>query len=280
MRTMITSRTALFVLLVVSLFVVANSDKTRAQQPLVRHKTFSGPYDSEYPYPIAEGKAGQKDPAALAEIRQSMSATALPEQTGIEAQGVLTRGSGKTERQSSASFVIENGSRFRMDVQEKDNTSSIRIDGRAGQAKWGNKTIESLDDIEFGYPLALPSQLLEIASRKDAAVVDDGVFVVGEHRMNKVTITLFMPRLGNPVSSSFYFNASTHFLEKSTFVNHSATNRSLEYLEIVTYEDYRQDQSVMIPHEYLETVNGQLVMTMKITGASVTSRHDDSYFTF
>jgi hypothetical protein len=251
-----------------------------AQQLNAHRKTFIGPYDSEYSEPVAEGKIGEKDAAAMAEIKQSVAAVALPEREGIDAHGLLTSGSAKSEQQFPASIAIENDGRFRMDVQKPGGVFSIRLIGHDGRARRETGVTDTLNDIDFGNPLSMPSQLLEIANRKDAAVVDDGLVVIGDYRMHKVTVTLFHPQLGDPVAASFYFDSVNHLLQKSALVNHSATSSSLKYLRVVTYGSYGMEKAVMFPHEYSETVNGQLIMTLKITSANLTSRRNDSYFTF
>ncbi|MGA2654124.1 MAG: hypothetical protein ABSF28_26685 [Terracidiphilus sp.] len=256
------------------------SDIALAQQPNPQRKTFIGPYDSEFPYPVAEGRIGEKDAAALAEIKQSVGATGFPERAGIEAQGLYTNGSAKTEQQFPASVAIEKDGRFRLDVQKRNGIFSIRLALRSGQAMRESGLTYTVHDIDFGEPIAMPSQLLEVADREDAAVVDDGDVVIGDYRMRRVTITLFHSQMGDPAAAAFYFDPLSHLLEKSVLVSHSGTNRSLEYLKVITYGSYRAEQGVTLPHEYSETVNGQLIMTLKITSANVTSRHDDTYFKF
>lgn len=261
-------------------FELVDSHFVDAQRSKSINKTFTGPNDSEFPYPTQEGKMGQSDPAALAEINQSVASSLVPEHAGLEVTGTLTSGPGDAQQQYPVSFVIDNGRRFRLDIQKPKGTRTLRIDGDKGKAKQGNDTIQELEDIEFVNPLGLPSLLQEIAGRKDASVVDDGVFVVKDHSMNKVTITLFRTRFNVPVSASFYFDSATHTLEKGVFVEHSLGNRSLKNLMVMTYGGYRKDQSVLLPHEYSETINGQLLMTLKVTTTAITPGHDNSYFSF
>jgi hypothetical protein len=252
----------------------------RAQHSRVRMKTFSGPNDSAFPYPTQEGTLGQKDPTALAEIKASVTASLLPEHTGLEVTGIVTTGFGNNQQQCPISFAVDNGSRFRLDIQKSNGMYSTRINGGFGRFSQNDKAPQSLEDIEFVNPLALPELLLELANRKDAAVIDDGTLIVDEQSLKKVTITLFQARYGDPVSASFYFNSTSNLLEKGVFVGHSAGDRSLQYLKVMTYGDYRKDQSVLLPHLYSETIDGQLTMSIKVTNTSITSSHDEAYFSF
>lgn len=251
-----------------------------AQQSRPPMKTFWGPNDSAFPYPAQEGTSGQKDPAALAEIKASVAASLLPEHTGLEVTGILTSGFGNNQQQYPVSFAVDSGSRFRLDIQKRNGIYSTRIDGRAGRFSQNDKAPQSLEDIEFVNPLALPELLLELANRKDAAVIDDGSLVVDEESLKKVTITLFQTRYGTPTSASFYFDSASNLLAKGAFVGHSAGNRSLRYLKVMTYGDYRKDQSVLLPHKYSETIGGQLTMSVKVTNTSITPSHDKAYFAF
>jgi hypothetical protein len=272
--------TVLVAVLVTPLVIAGEVDMASAQQPNIRTKTYSGPYDSEISYPIVEGRIGQKDPAAMAEITATVASISLPEQSALELKGFVAHGSRDSDQRRPASLVIESGSRFRMDIQESYGVGSVRISGGIGQMKRLNGATEPLVDIEYGDPLALPSQLLNIVDRADAAVIYDGRLVGGGRTMDKVTVTLFRPRVGGPLAASFYFDPETHLLEKSVFVDRGAINHSLEVLRVVSYGDYRKEQSITVPHEYLETVNGHKLMTFTVTETDVTVRHDDTYFVF
>jgi hypothetical protein len=251
-----------------------------AQQQKEPVKAFYGPYDTEFSYPASEGTTGRKDSVALEEIKASAASSLVPEHAGLEVTGTLTSGSGNDQQQNAVSFAIDNGRRFRLDIQRAEGTRTSRVRGDSGKTMQSGKTPEELEDIEFVNPLALPSLLGEIADRKDAAVIDDGTVAISGHSMNKVTITLFQSWFGSPVSASFYFDSNTHLLEKGVFVEHSAGNRALKFLVVMTYGDYRTDQSLLLPHEYTRTVNGQMTMNLKVTNISITSGHDDSYFSF
>jgi hypothetical protein len=251
-----------------------------SQQPQTRIMPFVGETDTEYPYPAQEGGSGQKDPTAVACIQKATASSLVPDGSAIEVIGTLTSGSGNTEQHYPVTIAIDHGSRFRMDIQEPDGLHTLRISGADGKTKQGEKTTQEVEDVEFVNPLGAPSLLAEISKRSDAAVIDDGIFTVDNHSMEKVTVTLFQTRYGGPVAASFYFDSTTHMLEKAAFIEHSAGNRSLKSLLVIAYGDYRTEQSVLIPHKYTETMNGQVVGTVTVTSASITGRHEGSYFSF
>jgi hypothetical protein len=56
--------------------------------------------------------------------------------------------------------------------------------------------------------------------------------------------------------------------------------QSSQFLQVITYSDYRQVKGVLVPFQYAESDNGQLTMTFKATQISVSSGHDNSYFQF
>jgi hypothetical protein len=251
-----------------------------AQWPVAHTKTFHGPYDSEYPYPAIEGKSGQKDAVALARIEQATKLTSIPDGMGLQMQALLKKGSEKVGQQASAAVTIEHPRLFRMDVEENGGTRSLRIVGENGQVKRATGSVEPLDQLDFGELLTLPSHLFELASRKDAAVTDDGPVTVGDLRLDKMTITLFKSKSGKPISMSLYFDSGTHLLKKSVVTRYSAMNPYLESLKVATYDDYRAVESLMVPYKFSETANGQPMISITVNSASLAARHDESFFKF
>lgn len=251
-----------------------------AQKAKSHPRVFSGPYDGDLPYPSQEGVIGQKDPAAMAEIRLAMTADTVTAQAELEIAGTITEISGNNQQAYPASLAVGTDGRFRLDLKKNEGIRTLRINGDMGKVKQGNQVASDLEDSEFYNPLAIPFLLSEVASRKDASVVEDGPVTLDGRHMNKVTITLFQVRYGGPISASVYFDSDTHLLWKSVLVEHSLGNRSLKYLTVTTYEDYRRDQSILLPHDFSETVNGSATMRFKVTSMSITPNHDASYFSF
>lgn len=272
--------TPIFIVLLLQPWVLLFSSTGKAQQVKHGGKTFSGASDTEIPYPSPEGTSGQKDPGTLSEFKSYLAQSSPPEDKGVDAVGVLTSGPINNQEHFPVSFAIDSGNRFRLDITKADGLRSFRINGAGGHIQEPGQSLPELGDSEGLDPLAFPMALLELASRKDASLVDDGVVTVNEQTMRKLTITLFDTRLGNPTAVALYFNNSDHTLRKSAFIEHSHSNQSLEYLKVTTYGDYREEESVLLPHEYSETINGEPTMSLKVTSISIATSHDDSYFSF
>lgn len=279
-KAIVMHRKELFTSLILVWIAIVEIAGSSAQQRSARVRTFAGSYDSEYSYPIVEGKAGKRDLSAVDEIKQATDETTLSEGLGIEAKGLVSVGTGKTERQYSVSLAVEKHGRFRMDSGEGDTQRSIRSGKNGVQVKQGNGLTGTLNDVEFGDPLALPEHLREIINREDSSVVEDGLVSIDKQHFNKVTVSLFNTKTGIPVAASFYFDTETHLLRKSVFSQHVVANNHREYLKVVTYSDYRTIQSVLYPLEYTESVDGQLLMSLKLTSAHMAASHNESYFTF
>jgi hypothetical protein len=274
------SRSLLVALLVVPLPILVTPLIVHPQGNNTRHKAFAGPLDSECPYPIIEGTAGRKDPTAISQIDQFSAFVPLADGQGVEGKGTATFGSGKNARQLQASFDIEAHGHFRMDVEEGNAVRSLRMTGDRAQARRGDGPIEEVNDSDFANPLAIPLQLKEVANRQDASVIDDGIVTVNDRQLSRITITLFRTHIGNPVAASFYFDPQTHILTHAAFIGHSGTNQALVYLKVVTYASYKRVESALLPTEYVETMDGQPLMTLQLSSANLSASHSGSYFTF
>jgi hypothetical protein len=79
-------------------------------------------------------------------------------------------------------------------------------------------------------------------------------------------------------AASLYFDPNAHLLLKSVVVNHSLTDAALQYLQVTSYEQYKQVSSIMTPSRITQTVNGQKVMVLDATDIGVSSQHDTVYF--
>lgn len=252
---------------------------TSSQQMKEKRRTFFGPSDQDIPYPSQEGKPGERDFGAMEEIKAATASSIVAENSALDMKGTLTIGPKDNAQELAVSIAIETDLRFRLDIEKDSGTQTSRINGNIGQVKQGKNTPQALEDIAFVSPFSLPMLLPQIADRKDAAVVDDGVVQIGNQSLHKLTITLFQTRFG-PDAACFYFDPRTHTLQKGAFLEHSVGNRTITYLTVVSYGEYRKEQDLLLPHWYSQTMDGQPVMTILVTSASIAARHDTSFFSF
>ena len=252
----------------------------KAQQPKHPLRTIYGSTDADIQIPLPEGIPGQKDPSALSAVTDYINQSLSPKDKEIDVVGVLTLGSGNGQERLPVSFAIASGNKFRLDVMGGHGLRSFRINGSEGHIQEPDQKAVGLGDSEGLDPLAFPMALLDLVHRKDSSLVDDGIATIDEQKLHKLTITLFSTRLGKPIGVALYFNTGDHTLRKSAVIEHSRGDDSLKYLKVTTYGDYREEDSILLPHEYSESINGQPAMSLKVTTISVIANHDDSYFSF
>lgn len=243
--------------------------------------------DSGFTAPMAQGEPGKTDQAAMAEIEACARASALPAKTSLEIKGTMLAANGGREDQ--VMLVIEGEGQMRMDIRNSEGGQrGIRMIGRSGMIVGAAPTPRPVTVTEFGDPLMMAANLKSIAANPAAAVVDNGVLSVGGKRMHEVTVTQFpvvaardsARRFMRGSALSLYFDPETHLLLKSVLVNRSLTNAALEYLQVTSYDDYKQAGSIMTPSRYVETVNGQQVMVLNATDVSLSSPHGIEYYRY
>jgi hypothetical protein len=269
----------LAVLLVLLAGPVAAPKELTAQSFPPRYPTFRGLVDSGVPYPVVEGKPGQKDQGALQELRESAIACSPLDWPGIEAIGTITTGSVKNPEHWTGSLVMEKDNRLRFDMQSSTTTSSIRIHQSAGQIKRDNTSVQTFLGVQLGEYFVLPSQLWETANKPGVSVIDNGVITVDSVPMHSITI-INAQFVGNSTASDFYFDLGTHYLVKSAFAGHYPHDATHRYLKVISYSDYRIVQGAAVPHLFSETTDGQSSLTFQAQSVAVATEHDKTYFHF
>lgn len=265
-----------------------NVGNASGQSVAAHRPTFRGKYDSEFSFPVIEGRPGQKDPGALKEIQDSVSASSPLDWQGIEAKGTFTIGVGEEAQNSPATLVLEKADRYRFDIQTENGERSIRSRDGIEAIKSSTGEIRGLPFVQLGTRIILPSQLLEIVNRENFTVIDDGVRLIGGKQMHQVTVIYpIRPQLPGAAYSKenfaavvFYFDPVTHFLLKSVSENSASEGGAQKMLKVITYGDYRTVQGASVPFIYFETNNGQPGGTFRASEVLVTSHHEMSYFQF
>jgi hypothetical protein len=236
--------------------------------------------DSGIPIPIANNSPGEKAPSALALLKAAAKASDLQDSGDIECKGTMIRNKGINTDEVPITFVIGPHGRYQMTLSEMGGTHEVRATATSAKAQRKDGTRIRVDVSEFGLPLALPMQIAEIIRRADLSVREDEEQVLDGEVTRVLTATLFPTRHGEPTTASFYFDKATSQLRKVAMLTKTRGYRPLESIEVTSYRSYKTVSGKLVPFEYEVTQNGQVVSAVHLVSASVTTRHESSFFKY
>jgi hypothetical protein len=273
-------------LLILGMPILNSNEALRGQTQPAHTRSIIGAYDKQVAYPQVEGTPGQKDKAAIAELQQFLAISTPLSWKGIDAAGTLMIGDGKVAREYAASLSLERGDKYRLDIHAKEGLHSLRRSEYAGGSQDARGNVIRSRTGRSGGPIVIAEQLWDTARATTSSVIDDGDVEVDGRSLHKVTVSttngISHSRAGLLAGNamSLYFDPVTHILTKTAAIAYGFGPQSGQYLQVITYSDYRQVEGVLVPFQYAESDNGQLTMTFKATQISVSSGHDNSYFQF
>ncbi|WP_260703475.1 LolA-like protein [Edaphobacter flagellatus] len=235
------------------------------------------------PVPIATNKLGQFDTAALSEVLEHLKVVGAAPWTGMQGTGTIAYANETASY--PATLTIQGSSKFRLDGQAAKGTLSIRIDGRVGK-------VQEADGRTF--PLApetassgiVQFQMLRLADLQTASsLTDHGVVSFDQSSLHRTTIErYFSPaskfRPLTTVATDLYFDPQTHLLAKSANsiqIDGAGNNR---LLRVITYEDYRLINGMMVPFRFIQTLDGQKQWTLQLSEVQLGSNQPATFFQF
>ncbi len=135
---------------------------------------------------------------------------------------------------------------------------------------------------------------LRVSSFPDAntSLLDRGMQSVGGSSLHRISVVQALPHgtsKGNPSPSitppifavtDLYFDPASNLLIKSVANLRLGGSGNEEFLECVTYDDYREVQGTQVPFRYTETLNGQLQWTLQLDTVTLNSGVQPTIFTF
>jgi len=260
--------------------VIVVSATSGAQGRASIPRVLSGPKDSAIPVPVANDSPGEKAPSALALLKTAATASDLQNSGDIECKGTMVRSTDTDADRIPITFVIGPHRRFQMKLTEKGGTHEVRAVGTGAKAQRKDGTRIRVDVSEFGLQLALPMQIAEIVGRADLSVRENEEQILDGEVTRVLTATLFPTGPGEATTASFYFDKATSQLRKVAMLTRTRGYRPLESLEVASYRSYKSVGGTLVPFEYEVTRDGQVVFSVHLDSASVTARHEDSFFKY
>lgn len=252
-------------------------------------RPFVGKYDSDYGLPLVEGKSGEKDAAALAELKEFIALSVPVSWSAVRFEGTISRGSGSSTTQTPAEMTLAPYGGFRIDLNEPTGTASARFlefyGGYRNPAGIVNRFTGSL----LGGPFIDAAQLAQAIQRSDVSLIDDGIKTIDNRSLHQITLVMPIRPESSQSASSFsvqraawllYFDPQTHYLFKTVRIGGHHGNSSNSSMQVITYGDYRKVQGYEVPFVFVETNNGQADMSFSASRVNQASAVHYSYFQF
>lgn len=245
----------------------------------------SAPSSLDIPLPTAIGALGRADAGASAELIAHLKAVGLAPWTGMQGTGQITYGNDSSVY--TATMTILGGTEFRLDAGTQQGQFSIRIHGSDGEIQEanGHQTLILPNTAASGL---VQFQLLRQADFPDpkTSLLDRGMVTVNHQVLHRLTyqfpavIAALPLQKQQTIATDLYFDPATHLLVKSanTIRINGAGNH--DFLREITYEDYRQVGSSMIPFRYTEALNGQKLWTLQLSDVQLNPEVQSTYFEF
>ena len=241
--------------------------------------------DGSAPVPVLTGLLGIKDAAALTEITSHLAAVGVGPWLGMRATGKISFGPDPTTYDATLTNLGRD--RFRLDAGTKKGPMSVRFLHSSGKSRGGNDATSVLPS-ETALTGLFPFELLRIASlpKDSTSVLDHGLVSLNGTTLHR--ITLEMPSIGrNPLTKTqqtvavdFYLDPISHLLVKTVAFSAQMQGQRAKLLDEVTYADYRQVGTAMIPFRITETLQGEQSMSLQLSDVQLNPTLDATYFEF
>lgn len=245
----------------------------------------SAPQTLDISMPKTTGVLGHVDAGALAETLEHLKAVGATPWTGMQGTGKITYGVDSSAYNATLTILGNKG--FRLDGQTSKGMFSIRISRLLGkiQEADGHQYPVQPDTAATGI---FQFQLPRLANFPDsqASLTDHGSTVFGGTTLRRLTyeFATTSPKANTSkprtVATDLYFDSTTHLLVKSANTIHIDGAGNNDFLREITYEDYRQVGSLLIPFRYTQTLNGQKQWTLQLSDIQLNPNLQSAYFEF
>jgi hypothetical protein len=272
--------------MLVCIILLASWQLLQAQQ-----RTLTGVYDRSINLPTFEGRDGQQDASAIQALEEYVSATGLGRSGSVTLQGDIVISPDSQRQQGTATLTVEGSNRFRFDIHTSTGNVSTRIEGLTGSIQRDEQGVYRMPaETAMSGAIISPWTIETLLKDERLSVENRGIVSVDGSSLLKITLHRPLclhaggcaPDLQKlRLTTDLYLDPHTHLLIKSVETVRLSEQLPTRSLRVITYGDYHQlNGAAMVPFEYRETLNGQLIWNLTTTEASIGNRHEQSYFRF
>jgi hypothetical protein len=250
-----------------------------------------GPVDRDVKVPAATGSFGHVDATALAELVDHIKAVQSSAWHDMSGTGKITYPLGDSSEVDDAVLTVLNADSYRLNVTKTQGSQTIRTIGGHGVIVDGDGKKQFLlpATAAQGF-LAFPQLRVSTFPSSQTSVYDKGMLAVDGKTLHRVSIE---HPLGNASAASssakgahapvgivtdFYFDPVSHLLIESVASIKLSGLRS-EFLQCITYGDYRSVDGSLVPFRFEQSLNGQIQWTLQLDTIELNSGVKQTFFT-
>lgn len=173
-----------------------------------------------------------------------------------------------------AHLYLRDSTVSRLDIEKPDGMDSMIFSGDAGVSKTASqKRLSVSSDLTRLGIVAFPRVLSADYPASNSVLTDGGMVRIGSTSLHRIILDDPATDVtGNTWKTvDLYFEPATnHLVESVSFVHLSPSDAAL-YMVETSYEDYRTDGPVTLPHRITQSLNGNIAWTLQLDKLDLTS---------
>lgn len=238
--------------------------------------------------PRSTGVLGTRDPGAVAEISDFLSASKAADYIDLTASGTVAFawGGGHPVSGNAVLYAIS-GDDIRLDTTADSMRRSLRICSTHGAFSLNNGKPIAMQSIDAAVGLLGYTRLLSVSlSDRTVSLVDRGMVSIEGVSLHRITLETPLVRgsvqrgLSATVSTDFYFDTHRHLPLYSVDNILGTSSPTNKHIRAISYADWQQFQGVTLPTTVTQTFDGQPIWAMQFNQFALNTGLTSTTFIF
>lgn len=238
-----------------------------------------GVTDRDIPTPQHSAKT-ISDSGALQQFIDFVRVSQVSGWKGMTAKGTITY-SGDVQPYPAHLYLRDNAA-SRLDVEKSEGMESMLFVGNTGELKRPKNRLRVSSDLSQLGLVAFPRILSPDYPTKNSVLTDHGIVRVGNISLHRISLDdPATDATGNAWKTvDLYFDTATNYLVQSVSFVHLSSSDAARYMVETSYEDYRDENSITLPHRIVRSMNGNTEWTLQLDQLDLTAIPAPSTFSF
>lgn len=238
-----------------------------------------GTTDRDIPTPHHSAKT-ISDPGALQQFIDFVRVSRVSGWKGMTAKGTITY-SGDVQPYP-AHIYLRDSTASRLDVEKPDGMESMVFAGNTGGFKKPKSRLLASSELSQLGLVAFPRVLSPGYPTKNSVLTDHGTVRVENAFLHRISLDdPATDAAGNPWNTiDLYFDPTTNYLVESVSFIHLSSSDAARYMVETSYGDYRDENSITLPHRIVQSLNGNTEWTLQLDQLDLTAIPVSSTFSF
>ena len=238
-----------------------------------------GATDRDIPTPQHSTKT-ISDASALQQFIDFVRVSRVSGWRGMTAKGTITY---SDDVQSyPAHLYLRDNAASRLDVEKLEGIESMVFAGNTGGFKKPKSRFLASSDLSQLGLVAFPRILSPDHPAKNSVLTDHGIVRVENVFLHRISLDdPATDATGDPWKTiDLYFDPTTNYLVESVSFVHLSSSDAARYMVETSYEDYRDENSITLPHRIVQSLNGNTEWTLQLNQLDLTAIPASSTFSF